>query len=111
MTTNRKRPAGNGASSRTTTGCSQYIEGLRHRRIATQRIPELACGHVDPWTPACRNESTDRCIDGYRDAAQHLLAHGLTPAPNIAAMRDMWKRGGADQLLAVQIANLWEVSA
>lgn len=109
MPDHEKRPAGNGANS--TTSCTQYIHGLRRRTAAAQRTPPLACGHTDPWTSACRNESSDQAIDGYRDAAKHLLAQGLAPAPNFPAMREMWKRGGDDQRLAVQIAQHWEVAA
>lgn len=109
------RPAGNGAASKVTSqGCAQYIAGIRRRRAATYRLPVLNCGHADPWTCKCHDntdEATDQYIDGYRDAAQHLLAQGLTPAPNLPAMRGMWKRGGDDQRLAVRIAQLWEVAA
>ncbi|OWL92844.1 hypothetical protein B7435_33390 [Mycolicibacterium peregrinum] len=90
------------------------MAGLRRRRAATYRLPVHDCGHADPWTCKCHDDSdttTDQYIDGYRDAAQHLLAQGLTPAPNLPAMRGMWKRGGDDQRLAMRIAQLWEVAA
>uniref|UniRef100_A0A5Q5BKW4 Uncharacterized protein n=2 Tax=unclassified Mycobacterium TaxID=2642494 RepID=A0A5Q5BKW4_MYCSS len=95
-------------------GTADYIAGLRRRRAATYRLPVLACGCADPWT--CRHHTkhgsvTDQFVDGYRDAAEHLLASGLTPPPNLPAMRAMWKRGGHDQRLAVRIAELWQVAA
>ncbi|OBB08921.1 hypothetical protein A5668_11945 [Mycolicibacterium fortuitum] len=89
------------------------MAGLRRRRAATYRLPALDCGHTDPWVCDCRNdiEMTDQYVDGYRDAAEHLLSQGLTPAPNLPAMRAMWKRGGDDQRLAMRIAQLWETAA
>lgn len=112
MSIKENRPGGNGAESRTT-GCSQYIQQLRQRRAATCRLPVLDCGHhADPWT--CRHDPvtlTDQDVDGYRDAAQHLLACGLTPAPDLIAMRVMWRRGGADRDLVRAIAERWETAA
>ncbi|TMS51021.1 hypothetical protein E0T84_21485 [Mycobacterium sp. DBP42] len=90
------------------------MAGLRRRRAATQRLTALGCGHVDPWTCECHNDSdnaTDQYIDGYRDAAQHLMVQGLTPAPNLPAMRGLWRRGGADRDLVRAIAERWEVGA
>lgn len=108
----KRRPAGNGAASTSTPDTHHYTAGLRRRRATTCRLPVLDCGHVDPWT--CRHDAddiTDQYIDGYRDAAQHLLANGLTPAPNLAAMRAMWRRGGAERDLVRVIAERWQVSA
>lgn len=110
MSIKENRPAGNGAES--TTGCSNYIEQLRRRRAATYRLPVLDCGHADPWT--CRHDPvtvTDQYVDGYRNAAEHLLANGLTPAPNLIAMRAMWRRGGTDRDLVRAIAERWEIAA
>jgi hypothetical protein len=47
---------------------------------------------------------------GYADAAEHLLALGLTPAPNVPALRDMWREGGETQRAAYRIATAWEVA-
>lgn len=110
MSIKENRPAGNGAES--TTGCNQYIQQLRQRRAAASRLPVLDCGHRDPWT--CHHDQgdvTDRYVDGYRDAAQHLLATGMTPAPNLAAMRVMWRRGGGDRDLVRTVSGRWEVKA
>lgn len=106
MSTKENRPAGNGAESRTT-GCIQYIEGLRHRRAATYRLPALECGYVDPLT--CRHGPEP--INGYPEAAEHLLTVGLCPAPNLPALRAMWKRGGAELRTASRIVEAWEVTA
>jgi hypothetical protein len=48
---------------------------------------------------------------GYVEAAHHLLNHGLTPAPNLPALRAMWKAGGAHRRAAQVIAERWEVAA
>lgn len=108
----KRRPAGNGAAFTSTPDAHHYIAGLRRRRAATYRVPALDCGHRDPWT--CHHDPvtvSDQYIDGYRDAAQHLLANGMTPAPNLAAMRAMWRRGGPDRDLVRAIAERWEIAA
>lgn len=76
---------------------------LRARRAASRRLPALASGRSDPWC-------YDPPIQGYAEAAQHLLDHGLTPAPDLPAMRLMWQHGGEEQRLAIRIAELWEVA-
>ena len=73
--------------------------------------PICACG-PDPLLCRGRDdaEPTIRQVNAYRAAAAHLLALDLPPAPNIAAMRILWRRGGAEQRLAVQIAERWELA-
>jgi hypothetical protein len=69
---------------------------LRARRAASWRIPG-----GDPWfyePPAA----------GYELAAEHLIDHGLLPAPNLSAMRSMWRAGGQSQRTARFIAERWE---
>ncbi len=84
----------------------------RRRREAARRLPPLDCGCRDPWT--CRHHDgplSERQLDAYADAAEHLLTVGVTPAPNLPAMRRMWRRGGDELRLAVQIAQRWELAA
>jgi len=50
-------------------------------------------------------------VDAYRDAVEHLLAHDLLPAADLAARRILWQRGGTEQRLAVHIASRWELAA
>jgi hypothetical protein len=50
-------------------------------------------------------------VDGYRDAAQHLRALGLLPAPLIPEMHALWARGGTDRRLMSEIAERWELAA
>jgi hypothetical protein len=49
-------------------------------------------------------------IDGYRDAAQHLHALGLLPAPLIPEMHALWARGGTGRRLAAEVAARWELA-
>ncbi len=97
-----------------TTAAAEYVAGIHRRRAyADNKARLLACGNcTDPWTCRCylKNEITDQYLTGYRSAAIHLLDQGLTPAPNIEAMRILWRRGGDDQRLAARLAELWETA-
>lgn len=85
---------------------------LLRRRDAAQRAEPLACGCRDPWPCRCHDdEPSEHQLDAYRDAAEHLLGLNLLPAPNAAAMRQMWRRGGDAQRLARHIAERWEMTA
>lgn len=64
----------------------------------------LDCGRADPW-------SYPPPVRGYAEAAAHLLDHGLLPAPNLAAMRDMWKADDGSRRVARTIAECWEMAA
>jgi len=108
MPDKENRPAGNGAESRTT-GCTNYIHGLRQRRAATYRLPVLDCGHADPWT--CHHHRPKLTGRSWLDAAAHLLEQGLLPAPDLDAMRTAWRTGGADRALALKVAERWDVAA
>lgn len=115
MSERRNRPAGNGAVSTKIhgSGCTEYMRGLRHRRQdAALRAEPLACGHRDPLTCCHHNEPlTDRGVDGYRDAAEHLFALGLSPHPFTPELRALWRRGGHDRATAVRIAERWELAS
>src|SRR6202022_2063756 len=87
----------------------EYTASLRRRQTATYRVPRLECGCADTWT--CRCFDAEEYVDGWRDAALHLLDHGLLPAPNVKAMRVLWGRRGSDQRLARHIAERWETAA
>jgi hypothetical protein len=86
----------------------------RRRRDAAYRLPPLDCGCGTRDPIACRCNPlpvTERYVDGYRDAVEHLLALNLTPAPNLPAMRVMGRRDERDQRLVRHLAELWEVAA
>jgi hypothetical protein len=80
------------------------VRQLGARRAASWRLPALDSGRSDPWHYLAPTA-------GYEAAALHLLAHGLTPAPNVPAMREMWK-ADLDSRRAVQIiAERWKLVA
>jgi hypothetical protein len=103
-----------GATTTTTTvDADHYIEGLGRRRNASHRVPPYGeCSCSDPWT--CRHyevpASPGREADGYYATAQHLLAAGLLPAPNVPAMRVMW-RDPEQRDMVRYIAERWEMVA
>lgn len=104
------------SESTTTTGsdASHYIAGTRRRRSATIRVPRYSdkCACRDPWTCSHDgNAMSEHDVDGYRAAAQHLLDAGLAPAPNVPALRAMWRRGNEERRLARTISERWEVAA
>jgi hypothetical protein len=57
------------------------------------------------------NRSTGLGVRGYREAAEHLLALGLTPAPNLPALRAMWTAGSETRRIAGIIAQRWGLAA
>lgn len=76
----------------------------RLRRAATFRLAPLDCGCVDTWTCRCTDPPlSDRAVDGYRDAARHVLGCGHTPLVPIEALRGLWRRGGDDRQLAEEL--------
>jgi hypothetical protein len=90
------------------------LSQLRRRREAALRSMPLNCGCRDPWTCRCRDdraEFTERHVDGYVSAVLHLLDKGLMPAPNLPAMRLMYRRGGRDRRIASEIAERWGTAA
>jgi hypothetical protein len=50
---------------------------LRRRRAASWRCPPLESGIRDPWVGQRDGPISTRELDSWRDAAQHLRAHGL----------------------------------
>jgi hypothetical protein len=76
--------------------------------------PETGPNHkelADTTTNQRNRTATDRQARAYEAAASHLLGHGLTPAPNVPAMRAMWKRGGPSRRAAELIAEAWKLPA
>lgn len=45
----------------------------------------------------------------YRRAARHLLALGLTPAPCLREMRELWANSREDRELVQHISERWEM--
>lgn len=103
----RKSPAQGRAISTTpiaNTDTTAYARRLRRRRAASWRLPVLDSGRSDPWRYLGPGER------GYEDAAGNLLDHGLTPAPNLLALRSMWKASTDSRRVAQVIGERWELS-
>jgi hypothetical protein len=99
----RKSPAQGRAISTTPiagSDCTDYCRHLRGRRSASWRLPVLDSGRADPW----HYEAGER---GYPEAAEYLIACGLTPAPNLSAMRSMWQDSPESRRVARIISERW----
>jgi hypothetical protein len=97
------RPSTNTISSLHATNRVQdnaYARQLKLRRAASRRLPD-----GDPW------RYNRPGVAGYADAAAHLIELGLCPAPNVPALRAMWKAGGDNRYRAEFIAKTWELVA
>lgn len=72
------------------------------RRSAAQRMVPLECGcQPDPWLCRCTEPPlSDMAIDGWSDAARHVLAVGRMPLVPLEVRRALYRRGGADRELA-----------
>lgn len=86
-------------------GATSSPRQWRRRREASWRLPPRPCGCVDPSTCRCTEEPSlsDCQLDGWRDAALHLLATDLLPSVPAEVQRALWRRGGADRDLAKQL--------
>lgn len=62
----------------------------------------LDCGRPDPRHHV-ELPLTERQLDGWRDAAETILAHGMTPILPVAAQRALWRRSGTDRELAERL--------
>jgi len=78
---------------------NRVVRQRRARRAASYRIV-----HGDPWR-------YEPIAAGYEAAAAHLLELGLTPAPNVPALRSMWKARGDSQRLAWTVSERWGLIA
>jgi hypothetical protein len=52
----------------------------------------LACGHADPWLRCTEPPLTDDELDGWRDAACHIIEAGCSPLVPIQVRRALWRR-------------------
>ncbi|WKW97320.1 hypothetical protein Q3O43_20080 [Rhodococcus aetherivorans] len=81
---------------------------LERRRTAACRLPALPCSCRDPWLCRCdtaAGELTGRYLDGWRDAAEHLLEVGIVTSVPAGVLRALWRRGGTDRALAERLAR------
>jgi hypothetical protein len=84
------------------------VAAWKRRHAAARRLEPLESGLVDPWMARLDERPS---ADTYAAAARHLLEHGLTPAPDIEAMRTLWRRSQEDRELVRTISSRWEMSA
>lgn len=99
-------------SSHHAANAAYYTADLRRRSAAAQRFPTLGCGCRDPWRCQCDNADatpSDREIEAYAAAVRHLAAIGLTAAPRLPEMRNLWKRSPADRKIVATVASNWEI--
>jgi hypothetical protein len=93
---------------------AEMLAGLRRRRATARRLPPIGpCGCIrDPDFDRhrCGRETITSMVDGYRDAALHLRALGLLPAPLLPEMRALWRRGPEERRLVAEIASRWELA-
>ena len=71
------------------------------------RRARLDCGCHDPCRCDYRDEPTEKRVDGYRDAIEHLDAEGLCPGALTPELRRLWRRGGTDRKIANEIGRRW----
>lgn len=81
------------------------LTNAQRRREASRRLVILDTGHADPWRPYRGS------VGAYADAAAHLAAAGLLPAPplDIEQLRELWRSGKPQRDLAARIAAAWGV--
>lgn len=77
-------------------------QAARRRAAAARSVPlDCGCGCRDPWICRCTQPPlSGHVIDGWRDAAEHVLATGQTPLIPLEVRRALWRRGGHDRQLA-----------
>jgi hypothetical protein len=84
----------------------QCVDALRRRRAACRRMPPLGCGCRDPWPCRCSDPPlTERQVDGWRDAALHVLGTDRIPLLPLEVRRALWRRGGADRALVQRLQD------
>ena len=72
-----------------------------------RRRPPLTCGCFDPCRCDYKVTPTDQQVDGYAAAVTWLAQHNLGAAALVPECRELWRRGGADRLLAESLVGRW----
>jgi hypothetical protein len=86
-----------------------YVRFDLNRRHGSVRLPRFDCGCADPWTCRCREpEPSQRRVQGYVAAIQHLNEHGLTAAALLPELRMLWQQG--EHRLVDKVAREWELA-
>jgi hypothetical protein len=93
--------------------CHAGVAQWPRRRDASRRLPVLdcRCRTADPWLCRCNaSDLLSEHADAYLAAVKHLQHCGLLAAPNIPAMRELWRRSDDDRELMNEIAARWELA-
>lgn len=86
--------------------CRASVRQRQRRRATSQRLVPLDCGcpqgrHSDPISCLCTNPPlSTAALDGWRDAAEHVLSAGQIPLLPLEVRRSLWRRGGRDREIA-----------
>jgi hypothetical protein len=72
-----------------------------------RRRPLLDCGCTDPCDCTDKAEPTPQRVDAYAAAVTWLAQHNLGAAALVPECRELWRRGGADRLLAESLVGRW----
>lgn len=105
MSAKENRPlVQSGAESLSTgTPYSTLRSQLKRRRDTAYRSVPLDCGCRDPWICKCTQPPlTDAALDGWRAAAEHVLACGHMPLTPLEVRRALYRRP-ADRDLAIRL--------
>ena len=78
----------------------------RQRHLWSRRL-QLDCGCTDQCRCDYRNNPSDRRVDGYLAAIEHLAEQGLCAAALSPELRALWRRGGSDRRMAETINRRW----
>jgi hypothetical protein len=88
---------------------SATLAAMRRRRGASRRLALLDCScptgpHADPLACLCTfGPLTAHQLNGWRDAAEHVLGGGQVPLVPIEVRRALYRRGGQDRDLALRL--------
>lgn len=81
------------------------VTAWKRRHEAARRLPPLDCGcGPDPWVCRCTEPPlSELAVDGWRDAARHVMVRGHIPLIPLEVLRALYRRGGDDQALALEL--------
>ena len=71
------------------------------------RSPKFDCGCHAPCRCDYRANPSEKRVDGYQDAIEHLAAEGLLAGALTPELRQLWRRGGSDRQVAETIVRRW----
>lgn len=93
------------ASQPYSVGPETVVCQLKRRQEAARRLPAYCgCGARDPILCRCgrTEELTENAVDGWRATIELLLPIGPPIVP-VQVLRQLWRNGGSDQVLAERV--------